>query len=60
MRLLAQAEDLAGQARAAKDAARQRLEQANRIALLADGPDLARYGATLGELAPGWMKNPQE
>lgn len=53
MRLLAQAEDLAGQARAAKDAARQRLEQANR-ALLADGPDLARCGATLGELAP-WL-----
>jgi hypothetical protein len=53
MRLLAQAEDLAGQARAAKDAARQRLEQANR-ALLAEGPDLARYGATLGELAP-WL-----
>ncbi len=53
-RLLAQAEALAGQARTSKDAARNRLEQANR-ALFADGPvDVGGYGATLVECGP-WL-----
>ena len=53
-RLLAQAEALAGQARTSKDAARNRLQQANR-ALFADGPvDVGGYGATLVECGP-WL-----
>jgi hypothetical protein len=53
-RFLARAEDLAAQAREAKAAARERLEEANRL-LLADGPvDVDGYGAVLVEIAP-WL-----
>src|SRR5690348_4921754 len=54
LRLLQRAEELAEQARAAKLAARARLEQANRD-LMTEGPiDASAYGAALVECGP-WL-----
>jgi hypothetical protein len=53
-RLLDRGEELAGQARAAKQAAADRLEQANRLLLAGGHVDVTAYGRVLVEVGP-WL-----